>query len=239
VNLPQLMDRIAQLSAGADPVQSAVTLVFLLVVLGMFFRIAFWYRGARRGIATLREVYDRIIRVGEEREQPESVLAEQELEALDDARSLLVRRAGIGRKVKFHSRYRHQREKLRHQVERARSATESLPIVGILGTILGLVMASMGQDSIKAMTGGMSVALSSSLCALFFMLVSKFWFEAGVLSELENLEDREGLVFEYVALREDALDALDELDGKRSGRPQAAPSAPAPRRPAADEAVPS
>ena len=163
------------------------------------------YGSADRGIGALREIYDGIIRRAEaEASSTGDALREQERIEIDDTRALMARRAGVGRKVKFHDRCRKQREALRFQVEEARTRTESLPIIGILGTIFGLVVASLGQDSIAAMTGGIWIALLSSLFALSFMLVAKYRWEAAVLSHLENLEDRESLVYEYVALREDA-----------------------------------
>lgn len=191
--------------SGWDWLNWASTLLFLAITVWTFLVVRRLYVHAARGIEVLREKYDSIVRRAQaDAESTLSALAEQEKIEMDDTLALLARRAGVGRKMKLHDALRRDRELLRAQLEEARTRTESLPLIGILGTILGLVLASMGQESLAAITSGIWIALSSSLFALFVMLVVKYRWEFEVLSDLENLEDRESLVFEYVALREDA-----------------------------------
>ncbi len=184
--------------------QWGTTVAWLFWVLQVFLVIRNQYRTSSRGIVALREVYDSIILKAEaEADASAATLAAQEQIEIDDTKNLLARRAGIGRKLKLHDRCRRERERLRLMLEEAKSRTESLPIIGILGTMFGLCIASLGSASIVAITSGIWIALTSSIFALSFMLVIKHTWEARVLSQLENLEDREALVFEYVALRED------------------------------------
>ena len=86
-----------------------------------------------------------------------------------------------------------------------------MPIIGILGTIFGLVIASLGQESIQAMTGGIWVALTSSLFALTFTLIVKSTSESATLSDLENLEDLEEHIYDYVFLHAIDLSEIEVL----------------------------
>ncbi|MBI4615885.1 MAG: MotA/TolQ/ExbB proton channel family protein [Planctomycetes bacterium] len=180
-----------------------VNAFFVIVLVRALLVIRRRYRSASQEIRLLREVYDAILVKAEAgADRSDAALAAQERIELDDTKALLARRSGVARRLKLHDRYRRQREGLRLQVEEARSRTESLPLIGILGTVFGLMLASLGQESIGAITSGIWIALLSTFFALTFMLIAKYTWEADVLAALENLEDRERIVFDYAELRE-------------------------------------
>lgn len=185
--------------------QWGVTLVFLLILVSSLVQVFRNYRIAR---GLIEKIYDLYLGLQNEERFPRRKL-ESEIETQDFQHLLERRRDGASRKVKLHFIMRRDREEIRSRVEAARSRTESMPIIGILGTIFGLVVASMGQESIQAMTGGIWIALTSSLFALTFTLIVKSTSESTALSDLENLEDLEEHIYDYVFLH--AID-LSELE---------------------------
>ena len=217
--LQELLQR-ALPTNGWEQIQAGCTVLFILVLLRMLLVIRSRFRRALKVMAELDEHYDAVIHHGRTQPQP-SLSHRQRLEA-DDVWALMARRAGIGRKLSFHTGHREKRDHLRNMIEQARTRVESLPIIGILGTILGLVLASMGSENVQAITGGMWVSLLSSLFALSLMLFAKFRYEAGAMAKLESLEDRELLVFEYVALREET-NTLESQSTEVFGSPHMPP----------------
>lgn len=94
-------------------------------------------------------------------------------------------------------------------LEFCRTSTESLPFIGILGTVCGFLLTpDILQGNFSVTTGGLILALSSTATALFFTIFIKLGFESrimplyfqfeGALGALESYAERYGAMHRAV-----------------------------------------
>lgn len=83
-------------------------------------------------------------------------------------------------------------------IELCRNLVETLPYLGILGTVLGFLVSSFAADSTSALTlSGLTLALSSTAIALLCIVVIKVGWEYKVIPSFLEFESALQLIEDY------------------------------------------
>lgn len=92
--------------------------------------------------------------------------------------------------IKFKRKNLEMQRQIIPQVEFCRTSIETLPFLGILGTVLGFLLTpDLFTESFAGTTSGLVLALSSTAAALFCTIFIKLFYESKILPQYVQFEN--------------------------------------------------
>ena len=196
-----------------DP-SHGVTLLIGLAIVWVGYRVIYLYRSARHRIHEMNLAYELLLAsLDEEREPDLSSESAAAVQYLSELRAIIRDRTDEqARFLKFKRKAVDITHELSDKLERCRSLTETLPLMGIFGTVFGFLLSSgvlSGQH--QPSVGGLGMALLTTLFALGFTIWIKVWYESDVVPLYFRLETNLQALEVYV----DRYRGIDRLTADR------------------------
>lgn len=170
------------LAFADNPAAGITTLVFICGIILFSALIMARYRSVNRLIQNHLEITDAILTYIEYDREPDP---EHKIvfDSFSDYRAVLRDSGGDDDYfIKFKRKNLEMQKVITPRVEFCRTSVETLPFLGLLGTVLGFLMTpDMFSDSFSATTSGLVLALSSTATALFFAILIKLVYESRVI----------------------------------------------------------
>lgn len=158
------------------------TLVFICGIILFSALIMVRYQSLNRLIRNHIEITDAILTYIEHDREPDPE-NKTVFDTFTDYRAVLRDSSGDDDYfIKFKRKNLEMQKIITPQIEFCRTAVETLPFLGLLGTVLGFLMTpDMFSESFSATTSGLVLALSSTAAALFFAILIKLIYESRVI----------------------------------------------------------
>lgn len=166
-----------------------VTLGFALALFVVFIEIMMRYRRLNRTLDDYLQVTDALIAYIEHQQPPETP-NKNILDNFNDYRAVLRDSKDEGDCfIKFKRKNLAMLKNVVPHIEFCRTWTESLPFIGILGTVLGFLLTpGMMDGGFNMTTSGLVLALASTATALCFAIIVKIGFESNATSRYLHFE---------------------------------------------------
>jgi biopolymer transport protein ExbB/TolQ len=177
-------------SVLGNPLAAASTMIFLVGIVIFAAIIISRFRTLEKTINGHLQTTDAIIAYIEHRREPE-LENKVILDIFNDYRAVL--RDSVGESdyyIKFKRKNLELQKSVLPHMEFCRTSTETLPYIGLLGTVLGFLLTpDIIRETFASGTGGLFLALSSTAAALFFVILIKLFFESRVVPQYLQFEE--------------------------------------------------
>lgn len=188
-----------------NPAAGITTLVFICGIILFSALIMARYHSLQALIQNHIEITDAILTYIEYDREPDPE-NKAVFDSFSDYRAVLRDSSGEDDYfIKFKRKNLEMQKVITPRMEFCRTSVETLPFLGLLGTVLGFLMTpDMFAASFSATTSGLVLALSSTATALFFAILIKLVYESRIvplyvqfenaLQAIESYGDRHGTI---------------------------------------------